>query len=80
MDVIELLSHCLRTADQLGMGAFLSELIGTVSLARAFCEMQTLQHSLRPVLLQVVDDPSRREGLEAAHALAPPIPNSPPNP
>ena len=69
VNVIELLPHNFFIPHKLGMSPFLPDLIDAVDLMRAFSKSKTLKGAFSMRELEVVDDVSRRVGLEASHRL-----------
>lgn len=67
MYVVELLLHDTLAVDHLRVHAFLPDLIDAVDLVRALSESKTLEGAFSMRELEVVNDVSRRLGLEACH-------------
>ena len=66
VDVLDLLPHHRFILNQLRMRAFLPDLIFPIDFVRGLALRQLLKHLARLLILQVIDDLTRRERLEIA--------------
>ncbi len=64
MDVLDLLSHHLRSLDELGVTPFLPELISPVLLVKRFVLFQAPEDYCAILMFQQVDDFPGRKRLE----------------